>query len=78
MNNKLNDINLDTDIVRYEAKQNIVTGKKTITNLITENLWSYDNYFSHWANSALTQKGRKLPVIKGRKTFNNISLNNLM
>lgn len=76
-NGKLNDIDLKTDIVRYDVEQNIITGSKTITNLMTQDLWTHNKEFSSWAKGALIQKCQKLSVIKGRKTFKNLNLNNL-
>ncbi|GAB1868165.1 Closca [Camponotus japonicus] len=74
---KLNGINLNTDVVRHDAKQNIVTGKKTISSLATKDLWLLNIDFSNLVNNALTQNCQKITTIKGRKTFNNIILNNL-
>ncbi|XP_072746368.1 uncharacterized protein [Anoplolepis gracilipes] len=74
---KLNGIDLNTDIVRYDAKQNIITGKKTISSLATKDLWLLNINFSDLVSKSLTQKCQKLTTIKGRKTFNNIVLNNL-
>ncbi|KAL6265402.1 hypothetical protein P5V15_002198 [Pogonomyrmex californicus] len=74
---KFNGIDLNKDIVRYDAKQNIVTGKKMVSNLITKDLWPLNIKFSNFTKYALIQKCQKLSIIKGQKTFNNISLNNL-
>lgn len=74
---KFNGIDLKMDIVRHDAKQNIVTGKKIISGLITENLRSLNINFANFTKHALTQKCQKLAIIKGRKVFNNITLNNL-
>ncbi|XP_077278366.1 uncharacterized protein LOC143906276 isoform X2 [Temnothorax americanus] len=74
---KFNGIDLNTDIVRRDAEQNIVVGKKTILGLTTKNLWSLNINFWNFTKHALTQRCRKLYVIKGQKTFNNITLNNL-
>lgn len=77
---KFNGINLNTDIVRRDTEQNIVTGKKTISGLTTKNLWSLNINFSNFTKHALTQRcqmNQKLSIIKGRKIFNNITLNNL-
>ncbi|XP_070162269.1 uncharacterized protein [Polyergus mexicanus] len=74
---KLNGIDLKTDVVRYDAKQNIITGKKTISSLATEDLWLLNIDFSNFVSTALTQHCQKLITIKGRKIFNNIVLNNL-
>ncbi|XP_019699980.1 uncharacterized protein LOC105189727 [Harpegnathos saltator] len=76
-NGKFNDIDLNTDIVRFDAKQNIITGKKKVAHLVTDELWSHNNEFSKFAKYALTKKCRDITVIKGQKTFKNISLNNL-
>ncbi|KAM0726481.1 hypothetical protein ACS0PU_007665 [Formica fusca] len=74
---KLNGIDLKTDVVRYDAKQNIITGKKTISSLAAKDLWLLNIDFSNLVSTALTQNCQKLMTIKGRKTFNNIVLNNL-
>ncbi|XP_024888654.1 uncharacterized protein LOC112465371 isoform X2 [Temnothorax curvispinosus] len=75
---KFNGIDLNTDIVRRGAEQNIVVGKKTISGLTTKNLWSLNINFWNFTKHALTQRcQRKLYVIKGQKIFNNITLNNL-
>lgn len=74
---KFNGIDLNTDIVRRDAEQNIVTGKKTISGLITRNLRALNINFSNFTKHALTQRCQKLSIIKGQKTFNNITLNNL-
>ncbi|XP_012532717.1 uncharacterized protein LOC105834630 [Monomorium pharaonis] len=74
---KFNGIDLNTDIVRRDAKQNIVTGKTTIFGLTTKNLSTLNINFSDFAKLAVTQKCHKPITIKGRKSFNNITLNNL-
>ncbi|RLU23456.1 hypothetical protein DMN91_003660 [Ooceraea biroi] len=76
-NGELNNINLNTDVVRHDAKQNIVTGEKKILDLTTKDLWMFNMNFSSLVNDAVTKNCHKLSVIKGRKTFNNITLNNL-
>lgn len=73
---KFNGIDLNTDIVRRDTKRNIVTGKKTILSLTTKNLQALNMNFSNFTKYAVTQKCQKL-VIKGQKTFTNITLNNL-
>lgn len=74
---KFNGIDLNTDIVRRDAEQNIVTGKKTIPGLTTKNLRALNINFSNFTKHALTQRCQKLFIVKGQKTFNNITLNNL-
>lgn len=76
-NGKFNDIDLNTDVVRRDAVQNIVTGETTILGLTTKNLQSLNINFSNFTKHALTQKCQKLSIIKGRKIFNNITLNHL-
>lgn len=76
-NGKLNGIDLTKDIVRHDAEQNIITGEKTILNLKAKNLEWLNSRFSNLVNNALTKKCKKPTTIKGRKTFSNISLNNL-
>lgn len=74
---KFNGIDLNKDVVRRDAKQNIVTGKKTILDLKTKSLRALNINFSNFTKDALTQRCQKLSIIKGRKIFNNITLNNL-
>ncbi|XP_029165434.1 uncharacterized protein LOC114936425 [Nylanderia fulva] len=74
---KLNGIDLNKDVVKRDAKQNVITGKKTISNLKTTDLWSLNINFSNLVSNALTENCQKLTTVKGRKTFNNIVLNNL-
>ncbi|KYN06038.1 hypothetical protein ALC62_03038, partial [Cyphomyrmex costatus] len=74
---KFNGIDLNTDIVRRNTKRNIVTGKKTILSLTTKNLEALNMNFSNFTKYAVTQKCQELLVIKGQKTFTNITLNNL-
>ncbi|XP_011155669.2 uncharacterized protein LOC105193044 isoform X3 [Solenopsis invicta] len=74
---KFNGIDLNTDIVRRDAKQNIVTGKKTIHSLTTKNLTALNIDFLNFTKQAVTQKCHKPFTIKGQKSFNNITLNNL-
>jgi len=76
-NGKLNNIDLNTDVVRYDAKQNIITGEKKISSLMTTDLWLSNMNFSSLVGNALIKNCQQLTVIKGRKTFNNIILNNL-
>jgi len=74
---KFNGIDLNTDILRHDGKRNLVTGKKTILGLTTKNLRALNINFSNFTRYALTKKCQKLATIKGQKTFNNITLNNL-
>jgi hypothetical protein len=76
-NGKLNGIDLDKDIVRHDAEQNIITGEKTVLNLKTTDLRWLNSKFLNLVKNALTKKCKKLSTIKGQKTFSNISLNNL-
>ncbi|XP_020292032.1 uncharacterized protein LOC109858817 [Pseudomyrmex gracilis] len=77
-NGRFNDLDLNTDVVRRDAKYNVVTGEKTISGLIVEDLWSSNIEFSQLVHNSLSHKCyNKLVVIKGRKTFINITLNNL-
>jgi len=76
-NGKLNGIDLNKDIVSHDAEQNIITGEKTILNLETTDLRWLNSKFSYLVKNALTKKCKKLTIIKGQKTFRNISLNSL-
>jgi len=74
---KFNGIDLNTDIVRRDTKRNVVTGKKMILNLTAKNLQALNMNFSNFTKYAVTKTCQKLLVIKGQKTFTNITLNNL-
>ncbi|KYM83201.1 hypothetical protein ALC53_06469, partial [Atta colombica] len=74
---KFNGIDLNTDIVRRDTKRNVVTGKKMILSLTAKNLQALNMNFSNFTKYAVTKKCQKLLVIKGQKTFTNITLNNL-
>ncbi|XP_076236834.1 uncharacterized protein LOC143180762 [Calliopsis andreniformis] len=71
---KINDLNLKTDVMRYSNEEIIVTGKKTVMILTTENMNGL--HFDKWTKNALTQK-KKMPVIKGHKTFNAVAINEM-
>ncbi|XP_050493081.1 uncharacterized protein LOC126874764 isoform X2 [Bombus huntii] len=62
----INKLDLKKDVMRYDSRENIVTGKKTVIRLAAENLNGYN--FDKWAANALT-KLKKHAIIKGQKTF---------
>ncbi|CAK9818076.1 hypothetical protein ANTPLA_LOCUS9619 [Anthophora plagiata] len=71
---KMNHMHLKKDVMRYDFKENIVTGKKIVNVLTVENLNGYG--FDKWANNALMQK-KKHMIIKGRKKFNTVTFSNM-
>ncbi|XP_078042111.1 uncharacterized protein LOC144472686 [Augochlora pura] len=72
--NKINNMNLKTDVMRFDSEKTLVAEKTTVMILTTENLNVLN--FSDWAKNSLTRK-QKLVTIKGRKIFNSITANNI-
>ncbi|XP_076683687.1 uncharacterized protein LOC143376839 isoform X2 [Andrena cerasifolii] len=71
---KINDMDLKTDVLRHDSEETVVTGKKTVEILTAENLNGL--HFNQWARNALTEKDKPI-IIKGRKRFNTVSVNNM-
>ncbi|CAK9826786.1 hypothetical protein ANTRET_LOCUS4568 [Anthophora retusa] len=71
---KMNHMDLKKDVMRYDFKENIVTGKKIVNVLTVENLNGYG--FDKWANNVLIRK-KKHVIIKGRKKFNTVTFSNM-
>lgn len=67
-------MNIKTDVMRHNSEEIIVTGKKTVVVLATENLNGLN--FDGWVNNALTQE-KKISIIKGRKSFDNVIINGM-
>ena len=73
---KINDMDLKTDVLRHDSEETVVTGKKTVEILTAENLNGL--HFNKWARNALTEKNGPGPIIiKGRKSFNTVSINTM-
>nr|XP_012144737.1 PREDICTED: uncharacterized protein LOC100882154 isoform X2 [Megachile rotundata] len=72
--NKINNMNLKTDVMRHDSKNNIVTGKKTVMILTTKNLNGLN--FAKWIDNTLTQKEKHI-TIKGQKSFLTAMFNNI-
>nr|XP_034184689.1 uncharacterized protein LOC117606412 [Osmia lignaria] len=71
---KINNMNLKTDVMRYDSRRNIVTGKKTVLILTTKNLNGLN--FAEWADSALIPKENRV-IIKGQKHFLTAAFNDI-
>ncbi|KAG7187872.1 hypothetical protein KM043_013853 [Ampulex compressa] len=69
---KVNGLNLRTDIVRHDTIKNVLSGKKTVLALSTEDLRALD--FSKWVEGALIGNMGKLAIVKGRKIFNSLEI----
>ncbi|XP_033337429.2 uncharacterized protein LOC117226816 [Megalopta genalis] len=72
--NKINNMNLKTDVMRFDSEKALVAGKTNVMFLTAKNLNSLN--FNDWAKNSLTGK-QKSVIIKGRKIFNSITANNI-
>ncbi|XP_076300033.1 uncharacterized protein LOC143218620 isoform X2 [Lasioglossum baleicum] len=72
--NKINNINLKTDVMRLDSKKILVSGKTKVTTLTAESVNALN--FKEWAKNSLTKK-QKSAIIKGQKNFNAITANNI-
>ncbi|XP_031830303.1 uncharacterized protein LOC116426016 [Nomia melanderi] len=71
---KINNMNLETDVMRFNSGEIIIAQKTTVIVLTTENLNGFNFY--EWAKNALKQK-ESFVIIKGRKSFNTITINSI-
>ncbi|KAK2582296.1 hypothetical protein KPH14_004637 [Odynerus spinipes] len=72
---RVNNMDLRTDVVKHNTKKNIITGKKTILELATKNLYGLN--FSEWSQNAVLLSEKELIVIKGEKVFHDINIQDL-
>ncbi|XP_046748756.1 uncharacterized protein LOC124412700 [Diprion similis] len=71
---KINGKDLSIDIVRFDVKENIITGKKTVLSLHAKNFNGGLN-FGNWQTNTLSVVNNGKPIIvRGIKTFANIKL----
>ncbi|XP_017763608.1 PREDICTED: uncharacterized protein LOC108553282 [Eufriesea mexicana] len=68
----INNLNFENDIMRYNSKENIVTGRKTVMVLNAENLNGYG--FNKWVANALLETKKDI-TIKGRTKFSTAAFN---
>ncbi|XP_076653210.1 uncharacterized protein LOC143359262 [Halictus rubicundus] len=71
---KINNINLRTDVMRFDSEKILVAGKTKVMTLTAESMNGLN--FNEWARNSLTRK-QKFATIKGRKIFNVITANNI-
>lgn len=71
---KINNMNLKMDVMRYDARRNIITGKKTVLVLSTKNLNGLN--FAEWVDSALIPKENRV-IIKDQKHFLTAAFNDI-
>ncbi|XP_046623838.1 uncharacterized protein LOC124306826 isoform X1 [Neodiprion virginianus] len=71
---KINGKDLSIDIVRFDVKENIITGKKTVLSLHAENFNGGFNFGSWQTNTLSVLNNGKPIIVRGLKTFANITL----
>lgn len=73
--NKINDKDLANDIVRFDAAENIITGRKTAPTLLANNIIVDGWNFGEWQKNTLsTLDSSDAIYIEGLKTFENLTL----
>ncbi|XP_015595922.1 uncharacterized protein LOC107268068 [Cephus cinctus] len=73
---KVNGLNLSTDVVRSDVKQNVITGNKIVQDIFSDNINGLK--FSKWAQGTLrTNNSEQLIILNGRKTFKTVEIQDL-
>ncbi|KZC08872.1 hypothetical protein WN55_11375 [Dufourea novaeangliae] len=70
----INNKNLKTDVMRLDSKEIVVAGKTTVIDLTAENLNGLN--FDEYVSNSFRQE-EKLITIKGRKSFNTVTINSI-
>uniref|UniRef100_A0A6V7LAC9 Uncharacterized protein n=1 Tax=Bracon brevicornis TaxID=1563983 RepID=A0A6V7LAC9_9HYME len=73
---RINNLDLNNDIIRLDSKKNFITGTIIVDTLVAENIIGLN--FSEFAkNTLMSTKQQELITIKGKKIFNYLKVNSL-